>query len=206
MGKPFADKAGSGHHVHMSLVNDDGGNLFADPSGEGGLSSLGQSFLAGVLEHAPALTALLNPTVNAYKRLASPDSLAPTTANWGYDNRTAYVRIPPERGPGTRIEVRVADGAANSYLVIAALLAAGLDGIDRDLAPPPPLTENPGTEGAPLPSSFGSALSALEEDKLLGEALGPRFVEVFTALKRQEHSRFERAVTDWEFREYARML
>ncbi|MFD9220589.1 glutamine synthetase family protein [Streptomyces sp. NPDC060064] len=207
MGKPFADKAGSGHHVHVSLVDDDGGNLFADPSGEGGLSILGQSFLAGVLEHAPALTALLNPTVNAYKRLASPDSLAPTTANWGYDNRTAYVRIPPERGPGTRLEVRVADGAANSYLVIAALLAAGLDGIDRELVPPPSLTEKPRTEGVPpLPSSFGSALTALEEDKLLGEALGPRFVEVFIALKRQERARFERAVTDWEFREYARML
>ncbi|MGP4004565.1 glutamine synthetase family protein [Streptomyces sp. 8N706] len=206
MGKPFQEKSGSGHHVHLSLTDADGANLFADPAAEDGVSVLGKAFLAGVLEHAPALTALLNPTVNAYKRLAAADSLAPTTANWGYDNRTAYVRIPPDRGPGTRIEVRVGDGAGNTYLVIAALLAAGLDGIERDLVPPHSVTEEPCLGGAPLPSSLGGALSALEEDKVLGDAIGRRFTEVFVALKRQELARFERAVTDWEFHEYSRML
>ncbi|MFI6287570.1 glutamine synthetase family protein [Streptomyces sp. NPDC051018] len=202
MGKPFTGKAGSGQHVHLSLVDADGGNLLAAPDADDGFSGLGRSFLAGVLEHAPALTALLNPTVNAYKRLASADSLAPTTANWGHDNRTAYVRIPPERGSGTRIEVRAADGAANPYLVVAALLAAGLDGIERDLIPPPSLDPH----STVLPATFRDALAALDRDTVLADALGSRFTEVFVALKREELSRFERAVTDWEFREYARML
>jgi len=206
MGKPFADKAGSGHHIHLSLTGEQGRNLFADSTAEDGLSPLANAFLAGLLEHAPALMAVLNPTVNAFKRLADPGSLAPTTANWGYDNRLAFARIPPERGPGARVEIRIGDGASNPYLAIAALLAAGLDGVERDLVPPPPITGDRGGDGAPLPSSLGAALTALETDKPLAAALGDRFTEVFTALKRQELARFERAVTDWEFHEYSWML
>src|SRR5436309_2957325 len=96
-----------------------------------------RSFVAGVLEHAPALMAFLNPTVNAYRRIL-PDSLAPTHANWGFDNRTTFIRIPPERGHGTRVEIRVGDGAANPYLGTAAVLAAGLDGVRRSPEPPEP--------------------------------------------------------------------
>ncbi|MFC8436439.1 glutamine synthetase family protein [Streptomyces sp. NPDC057253] len=206
MGKPFADRSGSGNHVHLSLTDGQERNLFADDSAEDGLSALARSFLAGLLEHAPALMAVLNPTVNAYKRLAAAGSLAPTAANWGYDNRLAYARIPPERGAGARIEVRIGDGAGNPYLTIAALLAAGLDGVERDLLPPPPITGDRGDEGATLPSSFREALTALEQDKALNEALGERFVQVFTELKRLEITRFEQAVTDWEFNEYSWML
>ncbi|WP_316959743.1 hypothetical protein [Streptomyces sp. TRM68367] len=112
-----------------SLTDEQGTNLFADSTADDGLAPLAKSFLAGVLEHAPALMAVLNPTVNAFKRLADPGSLASVTANWGYDNRLASARIPPERGPGARVEVRIGDGAANPYMAIAALLAAGLDGI-----------------------------------------------------------------------------
>lgn len=206
MGKPFADRAGSGQHLHVSLTDAAGTNLFADPTTADGLAPPAKAFLAGVLEHAPALMAVLNPTVNAFKRLAAPGSLAPVTANWGYDNRLAYARIPPERGPGTRIEIRIGDGAANPYLAVAALLAAGLDGLERDLTPPAPITGDRGGDGTPLPTTLGAALTALETDKPLAHALGERFTEVFTALKRQELARFERAVTDWEFHEYSWML
>ncbi|MFD8498940.1 glutamine synthetase family protein [Amycolatopsis sp. NPDC059657] len=182
MGKPFNDRAGNGCHLHVSLV---------DPSGPPPLDA----FLAGILAHAPALTALLNPTITAYKRLG--DGLAPVTANWGPDDRTAYVRIPPEGG---RVEVRGGDGSANLYLAIAAVLAAGFDGIQHDLKPPAP------GEGDPLPKSLPAALDALEDDKILVAGLGPRFVELFAALKRAELARFARTVTDWEFREYSWLL
>ncbi|WP_370946201.1 glutamine synthetase family protein [Amycolatopsis sp. cg5] len=182
MGKPFNERAGNGCHLHVSLV---------DSSGTPPL----MAFLAGVLAHAPALTALLNPTITAYKRLG--EGLTPVTANWGHDDRTAYVRIPPE---GARVEVRGGDGSANLYLATAAILAAGFDGIQHDLTPPPP------GEGAPLPRSLPEALYALEDDKTLASALGPRFVELFAALKRAELSRFARTVTDWEFREYSWLL
>ena len=165
---------------------------------------MAQSFLAGLLEHARALTAILNPTVNAFKRLGG--GLAPAVANWGPDNRAAYIRIPPERGPNTRLEIRIGDATTNPYLAIAALLVAGLDGIDRALRPPPPVTRDDPTAGAPLPTSLDAALTALEDDKPLAESLGPRFTELFVALKRQEIARFAAAVTDWEFREYSWLL
>src|SRR4029079_9015510 len=121
MGKPFNDQGGSGFHIHFS-ANRDGENAFAEVTDEM------RRFSAGILAHAPALTAFLNPTINAYKRLV-PDSLAPTHANWGWDNRTTFIRIPQERGAATRVEVRVGDGSANPYLAIAATLLAGLRGL-----------------------------------------------------------------------------
>jgi glutamine synthetase len=105
MGKPFNDQGGSGFHFHFSLDRD-GDNAFADGSNPDGVSEEFRHFTAGVMAHAQALTAFLNPTINAYRRLV-PDSLAPTHANWGWDNRTAFVRVPPERGGATRVEVRV---------------------------------------------------------------------------------------------------
>jgi glutamine synthetase len=204
MGKPFADRAGNGTHLHLSIVDSENRSAFYDPADEHGLSTVAQSFLAGLIEHAPALTAILNPTVNAFKRLGG--GLAPAVANWGPDNRAAYIRLPPERGPGTRLEIRIGDGTTNPYLAIAALLAAGLDGIDRGLRPPPLVTRDDPTAGAPLPTSLGGALTALEDDKPLVEALGPRLTDLFVALKRQETRRFAAAVTDWEFREYSWLL
>ena len=103
-----------------------------------GLSPLAAQFIAGVIEHAPGLQALLGPTINAYKRIL-PDSLAPTHANWGHDNRTAFCRVPNERGSRARVEIRTADGSACPHLIIAALLLAGLDGIERELTPPDPV-------------------------------------------------------------------
>ncbi|HEY7857611.1 MAG TPA: glutamine synthetase family protein [Candidatus Nanopelagicales bacterium] len=214
MGKPFEGRSGSGTHLHVSLTDAEGSNLFDDPADARGLSPLAYSFLAGVLVHAGSLTALLNPTVNAFKRLG-PDTLAPAGGTWGFDNRTAYVRVPPERGAGARLELRIGDGTANPYLAFAGVLAAGHDGIRRGLTPPPPITGHYG-EAAPdpttappptsLPATLAEALSLLERDTVLVAALGERFVSLFAALKRQEIARFERSVTDWEFHEYAWLL
>ena len=210
MGKPFNDQGGSGFHVHLSLEDVDGENAFADDAAGDGLSASARRFAAGVLEHAPALTALLAPTVNAYKRFV-PGSLAPTRANWGHDNRTALIRVPKERGRATRLEVRAGDGTANAYLLLAALLAAGLDGIRRALEPPPLVsgdsyTLDDAAAGAPLPGDLGAALDALAADPVLREALGEPLVEAFLEVKRFELERFRRWVTDWELDEYAAHL
>ena len=202
MGKPFNDQGGSGFHVHIS-VGKDGKNGFDSPD-----ASLRSSFVAGVLEHGPALTALLAPTVNAYKRLV-PDSLAPTHVNWGVDNRTAFVRVPNEHGARSRIEVRGGDGSACAHLAIAGLLLAGFDGIDRALEPPPPVAGDAyraEDAGDALPRDLGSALDALEADEWLMSALGEGLVGTFLAVKRFELDRFSQWVTDWELDEYARHL
>lgn len=204
IGKPFAERSGSGFHLHLSLLDRKGRNAFADPTARDGLSQTAASFLAGVLDHAPALTALFNPTINAYKRLLG-GALAPAAANWGHDNRTAFIRIPPERGESTRLEIRGGDGAANPYLMMAGVIAAGLDGIGRGLAAPAPITGLE-TAGLPLPSSLPAALAALEADRVLSEALGSGLVTGFCRLKRQEIARFERHVSEWEIREYAWLL
>lgn len=208
MGKPFNDQGGTGFHVHLSLTDADGLNAFADDDRPDGLSTLHGGFVAGVLEHAPALMASLAPTVNAYKRIV-PDSLVPTHANWGHDNRTAFVRVPPERGPGARIEVRAGDGAANAHLIVAALLAAGLDGIQRELEPPPPLhgsAYRAAETGRPLPRSLEAALDLFADDAVLVSALGEELVETFVRMKRFEVARFNAWVTDWELDEYANHL
>ena len=123
MAKPFNDEGGSGFHLHVSLVDEDEENVFGDPDGEHGLSDTGRHAIAGVLAHAPALAAILNPTINSYKRFG-PDTLAPWLIDWGLDNRSAMVRIPPERGSAARMEVRLGDATANPYLAIAAVGAA----------------------------------------------------------------------------------
>jgi glutamine synthetase len=209
MGKPFNDQGGSGTHLHLSLGRD-GRNAFDAPDQPDGIAPDMRHFIAGVLEHARALMAFLNPTVNAYRRI-QPDSLAPTHANWGWDNRASFIRIPPERGGGTRVEVRVGDGAANPYLAIAALLAAGNDGIRRKLEPPPPVTGDayraaPDVIGAPLPRSLDDALDALESDDALKSTIGPEIVGTFIALKRFETDRHRAWVSDWDLDEYLHHL
>ncbi len=209
MGKPFNDQGGSGTHLHISLQRD-GANAFAGPAEPDGVSPALRHFTAGVLLHAPALMAFLNPTVNAYRRI-QPDSLAPTHANWGWDNRSTAVRIPPERGGASRVEIRVGDGAANPYLAIAAALAAGADGIRRELEPPPPMRgdayhADPDLVGEPLPASLDRALDALETDGVLRDALGAAIVDTFLTVKRFECERHRAWVSDWEIAEYLHHL
>lgn len=203
MAKPFNDQDGSGFHVHLSCLDADGRNVF-DGAEPDGLSETAHHAIGGVLEHAPALAALLNPTVNSYKRFG-PDSLAPWLIDWGLDNRSAMVRIPPERGAASRLEVRLGDASANPYLGVAGLLAAVYLGV-RDKASCPPPLEGYGYDAARapvLPGELPAALDALAADQALIDVLGERFVTAFLAYKRDEVARFRRHVTDWEFREYA---
>jgi glutamine synthetase len=201
MAKPFNDQGGSGTHLHVSL-NRDGCNA--------GVGTELRAFTAGVLAHAAGLMALLNPTVNSYRRI-QPDSLAPTHANWGWDNRSAFVRIPRDRGAAARIEIRAADGAANPYLAIAALLSAGAHGLRQNLRLPPPVhgdayRADAAVIGPALPASLEAALDALERDEVLCGALGPETVDTFLAVKRFEVERHLAWVSDWEIAEYLHHL
>ncbi len=199
MGKPFNEDEGSGFHLHVSLVDASGENLGFDESDSDGLSPLLRQFIAGVLEHGPALMAFFNPTVNAYRRI-DPLALVPTRVNWGYDRRMSLVRVPQERGAATRMEIRLGDGTANPYLAYAAALAAGLDGIERELSLPDEAA------GRPLPFSFADALAALKADPVIISAMGERLVDTFELLKTAELERFRTWVTDWEFAEYSPRL
>ena len=204
MAKPFNDEGGSGFHLHVSLVDEAGTNVFGDAATQDGLSAIGKAAIAGILAHAPALAAVLNPTINSYKRFG-PDTLAPWLIDWGMDNRSAMIRIPPERGAAARMEVRLGDATANPYLAMAAVGAAIYLGVRDGLEPPAPL-EGYGydPESAPmLPQNLPEAIDALENDKELSTVLGEYFVGSFIAYKRNEIERFSRFVTDWEFTEYA---
>jgi|SRR5579862_4918462 len=210
IGKPWNDDEGSGFHLHLSLAGGDGGNALHDPADPDGLSTVARQFLAGLLDHGPALMAFFNPTTNAYRRI-HPEALVPTLVSWGHDNRLCMVRVPRERGKATRLELRVGDGAANPYLATAAALHAGLDGIRRGLELEPPyeglIYEDARAEQAtPLPTTFPEALAALDADELLKDAMGAELVRIFLEIKGAELERARKWVTDWEFREYTHHL
>ncbi len=190
--KPFAALTGNGAHLHHSLWDGGGRNLFHDPRGELGLSPLAYRFLAGLLEHAPALCAITNPTEESYRRLggrttSSGATWSPSWISYGGNNRTHMVRIPDDQ----RLELRLADGAANPYLLPAAVLAAGLDGLERDLDPGPRSdtntdTDPPSGEAArPLPASLDEALEAFAGDQVLRQALGEPFCQAYESLRRR---------------------
>jgi len=205
MPKPFANLTGSGCHAHVSLWQDRR-NLFEDAAGELGVSALGYHFLGGVIAHADALCALLNPTVNSYKRINAPRTVsgatwAPNTVTWSGNNRTHMVRI-PEAG---RFELRLADGAANPYLLQAGLLAAGLDGMTAKTDPGPRLDINMYTEGHTvrdakrLPLNLQDAIRALQEaGPGLRAMLGEPFIAAYARLKQQEWNDYARHLTQWE--------
>ncbi|WP_298217725.1 type III glutamate--ammonia ligase [Halothiobacillus sp.] len=211
MPKPFATSPGNGMHMHMSL-GDGQRNLFQDKNDPQGmdLSKLAYQFMAGVLRHAPALAAICAPTVNSYKRLVVGRSLtgatwAPAYIGYGDNNRSSLIRI-----PGGRLELRLPDGSCNPYLATAAVIAAGLDGIEKNLDPGKPHNmnlydlspadlKNEGIEI--LPQNLHEALKALEEDAVLCAALGPVAAE-FLKLKHMEWVEYMRHVSDWEIKNY----
>ena len=199
----------SGWHLHQSLIDGDGRNLLAGPEL---LSYLGQSYVAGLLEHAVASTVFATPTVNGYRRF-KPNSLAPDRAGWGYDHRGAMVRVLGGRGdPATRLENRLGEPAANPYLYIASQLVAGLDGIERSLKLGPRDDEPYSAERPLLPTDLGQALEALEANALFRRQFGDVFVNYFLKLKRSEYGRYrqwldaarvsEDEPTQWEQDEY----
>jgi glutamine synthetase len=207
MPRPFDDAVGNGMHVNLSMTTRSGDNAFDDPAGADGISDLARFFVAGLLHHHCALAAIAAPTVNSYKRLC-PGMLSGYWANWGLDNRITSVRVPSQRGSSTRVEHRVADGSASPHLLTAALLAAGLHGVEDRL--PLPDAQTGDADAAPnterhTPHCLADSLDALEADEVLFELLDRELLDAFIALKREENQRWQRAVTDWEQREYGRV-
>ncbi len=204
MTKPWNDRAGSGCHVHMSLwQRDGGGNAFFDPAAADGISATARAFTAGILAHAPAVMALACPTPNCYHRL-KPQTFAPSNVTWGIEDRTALVRVKATRDPATHLEMRGASAASNPYLTAAAVLAAGLLGLEKGLELAPEAA-GPGENDpcAPkLPGSLEAAMAGLEADPAMAALLGADFVKLFTTVKRFELARFRSHVTDWERNEY----
>jgi len=211
MPKPIPRINGSGMHTHLSLFTEDGENAFHDPDDEFNLSEMAKQFLAGVLDHAPAITAVANPTVNSYKRLI-PGYEAPVYVAWSDVNRSALVRKPAARVPAaSRIELRSPDPSCNPYLAFAAMIHAGLDGVERDIECPDPVRENiyEFDEGKreeygiqTLPENLGQAVDALESDEVVMDALGPHTAEKFVEAKRQEFEEYLVEVSDWELDRY----
>jgi glutamine synthetase len=202
MPKPFTELTGSGCHAHVSLWRGET-NLFADDADEMGLSKPGHHFIGGVIAQAETLCAVTNPTVNSYKRINAPPTLSgaswsPSSITWGGNNRTHMIRIP---GPG-RFEFRLADGAVNPYLLQAALLAAGLDGMEHERNPGPRLDVNiyttPGAVTRRLPLNMLDAIRMFEGSMFARTWFGTEFTAAYAKLKHQEWDSFTRHLTQWE--------
>jgi glutamine synthetase len=213
MPKPFSNRTGNGMHMHVSIADEGGNNIFHDEGDSRGLglSTLAYHFLGGLFAHAPALTALLAPSVNSYKRLVVGRALsgatwAPAYISYGDNNRTSMVRV-----PYGRLEMRLGDGSANPYTAMAAVIAAGLDGVERKLEPGEPQNINFYEESQAsldekgvqtLPQSLHEAIEALAADPLFAEQLGTEFIDEFLTVKRMEWVEYSRHVSDWELQRY----
>ena len=213
--KPFPDQIGSGAHIHLSLWDEEGQrSLLYDPQQPGGLSATGRAFIAGVAEHLPALTSLTVPSYNSFRRL-TPSAWASATTAWGFDNKEAALRVASpfyRREEQTyNIEFKASDGSSNPSLALGALIACGLDGIERGLEPGEPCEHDPALLSAeelargkvrPLPSRMGEALDELEKDTLLIEALGPLLARCYLAVRRSEDAAFSEQDLDFELRQH----
>jgi glutamine synthetase len=211
MPKPIAGISGSGMHVHQSLWSlKTGETVMYDAESEYGLSKLALNFIAGQLAHAPAITPIIAPLVNSYKRLV-PGYEAPVYISWGRTNRSALIRIPrlsAGRYKSTRCELRCPDPTANPYLAFAVMLAAGLEGIEKNMQPPPPAEEDlyhvDGTRAGleTLPGDLGHAIEALREDEVIQDALGQHVYERYVEAKMQEWNEYKLYVSQWELDRY----
>ncbi|WP_082234116.1 type I glutamate--ammonia ligase [Halobacillus massiliensis] len=209
MPKPLFGVNGSGMHANMSLFKENG-NAFFDENGKEQLSEVAYQFTAGIIKHATNFTAVTNPTVNSYKRLV-PGYEAPCYVAWSGQNRSPLVRVPTSRGLSTRIEVRSVDPAANPYLAMAVLLAAGLDGVENKLEAPAPVDRNiyvmnkkereaHGVQD--LPATLYDALEELQKDEVMVQALGEHLFEHFIEAKEIEWDMFRTQVHPWEREQY----
>ncbi len=208
--KPIYGIAGSGMHTNMSLFDKNGNNAFYDPDGEFGLSDTALHFIAGIMKHIRATTAINNPLVNSYKRLV-PGYEAPVYIAWSASNRSALVRVPKARGKGTRIELRSADPACNPYLEMALCLLAGLDGIEKGYMPPKSTVKNifdmtPEEREADgitsLPGSLEEAVDAFEASDFIKESLGEHVYTKFIEAKRKEWEGYRTSISQWEIDTY----
>ncbi|ADV68044.1 type I glutamate--ammonia ligase [Deinococcus maricopensis] len=207
--KPVAGINGSGMHCHLSLFRN-GQNAFYDERAEYGLSLTALHFIGGLLEHAPGLVAVTNPLVNSYKRLV-PGFEAPINVAWSTSNRSAMIRVPAKRGNSTRAEFRLPDPSCNPYLALAVMLAAGLDGIEEKMEPPPAIQRNIYKMTVrekrhhrirELPANLSEALEALERDEVMRETLGEHVLSNFVQAKRAEWVAYSAAVHQWELDQY----
>ena len=217
MPKPIFGENGSGMHTNQSMFDADGNNLFYDANDEYKLSKLAYSFIAGQLNHARALAAIVAPTVNSYKRLV-PGYEAPAYICWAQINRSALIRIPrysPGRESSTRAELRCPDPACNPYLAFAVILAAGLDGIEKGLTPPAPVNEDVydfdeddlrDRSIGMLPGTLGEALEALAGDATIQDALGEHVYDAFVRAKKAEWDDYRIRVSNWELERYLETL
>lgn len=212
MPKPIEGVSGSGLHANMSLFRN-GVNVFNDPEDPEGLSLVARQFIAGLLAHIRGISAIANPLVNSYKRLI-PGFEAPCNISWSLHNRSPLIRIPASRGENTRIELRSPDPASNPYLLMAVCLAAGLDGIRRQLDPGPSVNTNFYALTAEaradlgvdeLPANLAAALDEMEKDQLLHQVLGEHVMEIYVAAKRKEWDDYRKVVTPWEIERYLRL-
>ncbi len=209
MPKPIFGICGSGMHINMSLTRD-GENAFYDAEDSLGLSKTAYQFIAGVLEHIKGMTCITNPLVNSYKRLV-PGYEAPVYIAWSARNRSPLIRIPTSRGAATRIELRNPDPSANPYLAIATALAAGLDGIERELTPPPSVDcniyamtrqEREQANIHDLPRNLKEAVAALKQDELIKETLGSHIFDKYVEAKELEWGEYTSNVHQWEVDRY----
>ncbi len=210
MPKPIEGINGSGMHTHQSLFYLDGRNAFYSADGRYGLSQIALNYIAGLIQHAKAMTALTNPLVNSYKRLI-PGYEAPVYITWARYNRSPLIRVPASSPEGTRIELRSPDPSCNPYLALGAMLYAGLDGIERNLTPPEPVNENifllsPEEKARrginALPSNLLEAVEELSKDDLLRELLGEHIYNSFIRAKLMEWESYRAFVTTWELNRY----
>jgi glutamine synthetase len=210
MPKPIANINGSGMHTNCSLSDEKGQNAFADEKGLMGLSDTARYWIAGILEHARAFTAVTNPLVNSYKRLV-PGFEAPCYIAYSDANRSALIRIPAIRGKSTRTEVRSVDPSANPYLAMAVILASGLDGIKRKLNGVKPVSINLYDVSdekrqemgiSALPASLKEAIEELESDAVLKDALGDHITPRYIAAKKAEWLDYSVSVSNWELEHY----
>ncbi|MCK4848965.1 MAG: hypothetical protein KAT16_08080, partial [Candidatus Heimdallarchaeota archaeon] len=209
MPKPFGNENGNGMHFHLSLFQGEQ-NLFSTKK-RNELSEMGQQFMAGILEHAEALTVLVAPTVNSFKRLV-PGYEAPVYIAWAPLNRSALCRVPMFQAAKTaRFEYRCPDPSANPYLALIAVIAAGMDGIERELVPPPAIKSNifklspeerTKMNIKELPGNLFQALSFLEKDDVIKNALGEHIYNHFLNLKKAEWLQYSTQVTDWDLKKY----
>ncbi len=209
MPKPIAGINGSGMHINMSLFKD-GKNAFYDPADPLGLSSTAYSFIAGLMEHVPGMSAVLNPLVNSYKRLV-PGYEAPCYVAWSASNRSALIRIPSARGNSTRVELRCPDPACNPYLALAVCLTAGLDGVKRGLVPPEQIKDNifamsPQERAdvgiVSLPANLKEAIDAMEQDPCVLDTLGSHASSAYLMGKKREWDEYRTSVSQWEIDRY----